>query len=161
MPGEGNGNPLQYSCLENPMDRRAQQAIVKWGCKELDTTERSHTHTHTHTHTRGSHSKQSSFYPRMQQLLQVFNDTLRNSPLLICSVKSASQSSPLYGQLGSRGSPLSSRWSPTHAPLCLASLQPSQNYSLPSQTTTPGFRQRWAGPGLDTWQTFQHACWVN
>ena len=22
-PGEGNGNPLQYSCLENPMDRRA------------------------------------------------------------------------------------------------------------------------------------------
>ena len=27
-PGEGNGNPLQYSCLENPMDRGAQQAIV-------------------------------------------------------------------------------------------------------------------------------------
>ena len=23
-PGEGNGNPLQYSCLENPMDREAQ-----------------------------------------------------------------------------------------------------------------------------------------
>ena len=27
-PGEGNGNPLQYSCLENPMDGGAQQAIV-------------------------------------------------------------------------------------------------------------------------------------
>ena len=27
-PGEGNGNPLQYSCLENPMDREAWQAIV-------------------------------------------------------------------------------------------------------------------------------------
>ena len=27
-PGEGNGNPLQYSCLENPMDRGAQWAIV-------------------------------------------------------------------------------------------------------------------------------------
>ena len=27
-PGEGNGNPLQYSCLENPMDRRAWEAIV-------------------------------------------------------------------------------------------------------------------------------------
>ena len=27
-PGEGNGNPLQYSCLENPMNRRAWQAIV-------------------------------------------------------------------------------------------------------------------------------------
>ena len=27
-PGEGHGNPLQYSCLENPMDRRAWQAAV-------------------------------------------------------------------------------------------------------------------------------------
>ena len=27
-PGEGNGNPLQYSCLENPMDGGAWQAIV-------------------------------------------------------------------------------------------------------------------------------------
>ena len=28
FPGEGNGNPLQYSCLENPMDRGAWRAIV-------------------------------------------------------------------------------------------------------------------------------------
>ena len=27
-PGEGNSNPLQYSCLENPMDRGARQATV-------------------------------------------------------------------------------------------------------------------------------------
>ena len=27
-PGEGSGNPLQYSCLENPMDRRAWRATV-------------------------------------------------------------------------------------------------------------------------------------
>ena len=27
-PGDGNGNPLQYSCLENPLDRRAWQALV-------------------------------------------------------------------------------------------------------------------------------------
>ena len=27
-PGEGNGTPLQYSCLENPMDRGTWQAIV-------------------------------------------------------------------------------------------------------------------------------------
>ena len=27
-PGEGNGNPLQYSCLENPMVRKAWQATV-------------------------------------------------------------------------------------------------------------------------------------
>ena len=26
--GEGNGNPLQYSCLENPMDRGAWQATI-------------------------------------------------------------------------------------------------------------------------------------
>ena len=28
--GEGNGNPLQYSCLKNSMDRRAWQATVYW-----------------------------------------------------------------------------------------------------------------------------------
>ena len=30
-PGEGSGNPLQYSCLENPMDRGAWQAIQSMG----------------------------------------------------------------------------------------------------------------------------------
>ena len=35
---EGNGNPLQYSCLGKPMDRRAWQASL-WGRKESDTTE--------------------------------------------------------------------------------------------------------------------------
>ena len=35
-PGEGNGNPLQYSCLENSMDRGAWQAIVHGVMKELD-----------------------------------------------------------------------------------------------------------------------------
>ena len=28
FPGEGNGNPLQYSCLKNSMDRGARQALV-------------------------------------------------------------------------------------------------------------------------------------
>ena len=37
-PGGGHVNPFQYSCLENPVDRRAWQATVQ-GCKELDTTE--------------------------------------------------------------------------------------------------------------------------
>ena len=32
-PGEGNGNPLQDSCLENPMDRGAWQAAVHGGAK--------------------------------------------------------------------------------------------------------------------------------
>ena len=38
-PGEGNGNPLQYSCLKNPTDRGAWQATVHRGLKESDTNE--------------------------------------------------------------------------------------------------------------------------
>ena len=38
FPGEGNGNPLQYSCLENPMDRGAWWAIVHGIAKESDMT---------------------------------------------------------------------------------------------------------------------------
>ena len=40
--GEGNGNPLQYSCLENIMDRGAWQATVH-GVTDLDTNELAHT----------------------------------------------------------------------------------------------------------------------
>ena len=35
-PGEGNGNPLQYSSLGNPMDRGAWQATAHGVTKELD-----------------------------------------------------------------------------------------------------------------------------
>ena len=50
FPGAGNGDPLQYSCLENPMDRGARW-VTSMGCIESDTTEHAHTHTRTHTHT--------------------------------------------------------------------------------------------------------------
>ena len=38
-PGEGNGNPLQYSCLENSMDRGAWRATVRGVTKGSDMTE--------------------------------------------------------------------------------------------------------------------------
>ena len=34
-PGGGNGNPVQYSCLENPMDRRAWRATVHGAVQSL------------------------------------------------------------------------------------------------------------------------------
>ena len=37
-PGEGNGNPVHYSCLENPMDKGAWRATVH-GVAELDASE--------------------------------------------------------------------------------------------------------------------------
>ena len=46
-PGGGHGNSLQYSWLENTMDRGAWQAIVRGGHKEWDTNE--HTYTHIYT----------------------------------------------------------------------------------------------------------------
>ena len=40
---EGNGNPLQYSCQDNPVDRGALW-VSPWGCRELDTTEATRMH---------------------------------------------------------------------------------------------------------------------
>ena len=38
FPGEGNGNPLPYSCLETPMDREARAGYSPWGPQKSDTT---------------------------------------------------------------------------------------------------------------------------
>ena len=39
FPGGGNGNPLQYSCLENPHGQRSLMGHSPWGFKESYTTE--------------------------------------------------------------------------------------------------------------------------
>ena len=39
-PGEGNGNPLQYSCPENPLGQRNLVGYRPWGHRESDMTER-------------------------------------------------------------------------------------------------------------------------
>ena len=61
-PGGGHGNPLQFSCLENPMDRGAWRAVVH-RVPELDTTEAT-------AHTGGYYQLlcELSFLPRGQQL---------------------------------------------------------------------------------------------
>ena len=43
-PGEGNGNPLQHSCLEKSHRQRSLIGYSPWGCKDPDTTERLHFH---------------------------------------------------------------------------------------------------------------------
>ena len=48
-PEEGNGNPLQYSCLGNPMDRGAWWATVHGVTKEWDTTKQLNHHHHQRT----------------------------------------------------------------------------------------------------------------
>ena len=46
-PGEGNDNSLQYSCLENPMHRKAWWATIH-GPQSLTQLSDQHTHTHRH-----------------------------------------------------------------------------------------------------------------
>ena len=45
-PGEGHGNPLRYSCLENPMDKEAWQITVLMVTKSQTTQKRLRTHVH-------------------------------------------------------------------------------------------------------------------
>ena len=48
-PGGGNGNPLQHSCLGNPMDRGVRQATVHGVTRSLRRLKQFSTHTHTGT----------------------------------------------------------------------------------------------------------------
>ena len=42
-PGEEHGNPLQYSCLENPHGQRNLEGYSPWGLKKLDMTQQLNT----------------------------------------------------------------------------------------------------------------------
>ena len=53
-PGGGHGNPLQYSCLENPMDRGAWRATVHRVAQSRIQLKRLSTHKHMHHLERGS-----------------------------------------------------------------------------------------------------------
>ena len=58
IPGEGNGNPLQYACLESLMDRGAWQAMVRRITKSQTRKKQlSTSNTHTHTY----HTIKASF----------------------------------------------------------------------------------------------------
>ena len=60
-PGGGNGNPLQYSCLENPMDRGAWWATVMES--QSDTTEQLRMHTqYEHFHICSNHELDIPFH---------------------------------------------------------------------------------------------------
>ena len=48
FPGGGHGNPLQYSCLENPVDRGAWQATVHRAAQSGTQLEGVHAQTHTY-----------------------------------------------------------------------------------------------------------------
>ena len=77
-PGGGNGNPLQYSRLENPMDRGAWGGYSLWGCKESDAAE------HTHTHKKASRDRSALIYmPCKSTGCQAFHQTLYIIVLLI------------------------------------------------------------------------------
>ena len=72
-PGGGNGNPLLYSCLENPIERGARLQSIGWQRVRHDWAHtrmhaRAHTHTHTHTHT--SEGPNSILLTRTEQYRQ-------------------------------------------------------------------------------------------
>ena len=58
-PGEGKGNLLPYSCLENSMDGRSLVGYSPWGCKESDMTEWLHFHWITE---KASNSRKNTYF---------------------------------------------------------------------------------------------------
>ena len=67
FPGEGNGNPLQYSCLENPMDRGAWWAIIYGVAK---------------SQTRLGNSNNNNMLGNLSQIMALARNTVTNSRVI-------------------------------------------------------------------------------
>ena len=98
IPGVGNGNPLQYSCLGNPGDRGAWRATVhgitkSWTCWAG---------THTHTHALNDSWVYSCYFCSFDRLykalllFKIYNQTLFNFALSSCSQIRSEKQIPEY-----------------------------------------------------------------
>ena len=105
----GNGNPLQFSCLENPMDRGAWWTTVHGTAKSLtQLSDWAHmcVHTHTHTHTRTSLAKIIQIITKWRSpklARQIGSRGLWCSSLTILPLPAWNYSLALYCELGTRG----------------------------------------------------------
>ena len=75
-PGEGHGNPFQYSCLKNPHGQRSLLGYSSWGHKELHTTEQL-THTY-HQAPRRDHRQNILWHKSYQCILRSVSQGNRN-----------------------------------------------------------------------------------
>ena len=132
-PGEGNGKPLQYSCIENPMDRGAYWAIVHRVTKSRTRLKQLHMHacTHTHTHT---HIQREQFAQRSRRDFQLF--LILVQALIICSLltgcphPSATQCQTYHNRTQMFAIPLTAWMNPT----------------LPVELNTNAFKNGMQGP---------------
>ena len=71
-PGGGHGNPLQYSCLENPHGQRSLAGYSPWGHKESDTTEWLSTYIHIKYSNNLEEYKEKSFLKTSKNILLLY-----------------------------------------------------------------------------------------
>ena len=89
-PGGGHGNPVQCSCLENPMDEEARQATVHRAAKSQTRLRRLNIHSHRYMHIRIMVFKiscaSSSFHESFNQDFNLFTFSVINAPFSFNSV---------------------------------------------------------------------------
>ena len=66
-PGGGHGNPHQYSCLDNSMDKRSLMGYSPWGCKKSDMTECLSRAQHKVTHVSYLHTAEEALVDLLTQ----------------------------------------------------------------------------------------------